>query len=145
MPNLAGWRLRMRRPHPQSHVTLRYRGHMTNKNITHSLTQGLWTPNLAGWWLRIRETPTAKSRDTSIVWSRSFCSSHLASKGEMSVRASSPLIIQTQKENKRDLTYQQHLGEWVIPLSEPSCFSYNHTLKLTKNCLFLKHSNALFF
>ena len=22
------------------------------------------------------------------------------------------------------MAYQQHLGEWDIPLSEPSCFSY---------------------
>ena len=29
--------------------------------------------------------------------------------------------IQTQNE-KRDLTCQQHLGEWDVPLSEPSCF-----------------------
>ena len=30
-PNLAGWWLRMRGAHLQSHVTLRYRGHVTNK------------------------------------------------------------------------------------------------------------------
>ena len=30
-PNLAGWWFRMRGPHPPSHVTLRYRGHVTNK------------------------------------------------------------------------------------------------------------------
>ena len=30
-PNLAGWWFRMRGPHPQSRVTLRYRGHVTNK------------------------------------------------------------------------------------------------------------------
>ena len=30
-PNLAGWWFRMRGPHPQSHVILRYRGHVTNK------------------------------------------------------------------------------------------------------------------
>ena len=30
-PNLAGWSLRMRGPHPQSNVTLRYRGHVTSK------------------------------------------------------------------------------------------------------------------
>ena len=27
------------------------------------------------------------------------------------------------------MTYQQHLDEWDIPLSESSCFSYSHTLK----------------
>ena len=30
-PNLAGWWLKMRGSHPQSHVTLQYRGHVTNK------------------------------------------------------------------------------------------------------------------
>ena len=30
-PNLAGWGFRMRGPHPQSHMILRYRGHVTNK------------------------------------------------------------------------------------------------------------------
>ena len=33
---------------------------------------------------------------------------------------------------------QQLIGEWDFPLSEPSWFSYNHTLKVTKNCLFPK-------
>ena len=33
--------------------------------------------------------------------------------------------MQTQNENKKDLTYQQHLGERDIPLSKPSCFLYN--------------------
>ena len=30
-PNLAGWYLRMRGPHPQCHVTLQHCGHLTNK------------------------------------------------------------------------------------------------------------------
>ena len=30
-PNLAGWWLRIRGPHPQSQATLGYRGHVTNK------------------------------------------------------------------------------------------------------------------
>ena len=30
-PSLAGWSLRMRGPHPQSHVVLWYCGHVTNK------------------------------------------------------------------------------------------------------------------
>ena len=46
--------------------------------------------------------------------------------------------------NKIDLTYKQHICEWDIPLSESSCFSYDHTLKITKNCFFLKYSNAIF-
>ena len=53
-PNLAGWWFRIRRPHPQSHVILRYRGHVTNKNVISLFSQGLCTPNLAGWWLRMR-------------------------------------------------------------------------------------------
>ena len=43
----------------------------------------------------------------------------------ISVSASALLIMQTQNENKKDLTYQQHLGERDIPLSKPSCFLYN--------------------
>ena len=31
--------------------------------------------------------------------------------------------------------YQQHLGEWDISLSEPSCFSYNHALKAFQNLI----------
>ena len=31
IPNLAGWWVRIRGPHPQSHVTLRYYGHVGNK------------------------------------------------------------------------------------------------------------------
>ena len=34
------------------------------------------------------------------------------------------------------MTDQQHLGEWNIPLSEPSCFSCNHNIKGIQ-CLFL--------
>ena len=30
-PNLAGWRFRMGGPYPHSQLTLRYRGHVTNK------------------------------------------------------------------------------------------------------------------
>ena len=48
-PNLAGWWFRMREPHPQSHVTLRYRIHVTNKKVISPLSQGLWTPNFASW------------------------------------------------------------------------------------------------
>ena len=31
--NLANWWLRMRRPHPQSHMTLQYCGHVTNNTL----------------------------------------------------------------------------------------------------------------
>ena len=53
-PKLANWWFSMRRRYPQSHMTLQYCGHVTNKNIIFWLSQGLWTPNLAGWKLRIR-------------------------------------------------------------------------------------------
>ena len=33
--NLAGWSLRLRGRHPQSHVTLRHCGHMTNKKTVY--------------------------------------------------------------------------------------------------------------
>ena len=39
------------------------------------------------------------------------------------------------------MTYQQHLGERDIPLSEPSCFSYSHTLKAFQ-CLFLFNNDV---
>ena len=49
--------------------------------------------------------------------------------------------IYTQNKNKRNMTYQQHLSEWDIPLSEPSCFSYSHTLKAFQ-CLFLFNNDV---
>ena len=51
----------------------------------------------------------------------------------------------TRNENKRNLTYQQHFHAWDIPLSKPSCFSYNHNLKVTKKCFFPKYSNSYLF
>ena len=39
------------------------------------------------------------------------------------------------------MTYQQHLSEWDIPLSEASCFSYSHTLKAFQ-CLFLFNNDV---
>ena len=56
-----------------------------------------------------------------------------------------PLGHKTQNENKRDLTYQRHLREWDIPQSEPSCFSYNHNLKVAKNTSFLNIPILIFF
>ena len=38
-PNLAGWWLKLRGPHPQSHVRLRYRGHVTNKKHISTFTR----------------------------------------------------------------------------------------------------------
>ena len=73
---LAVWWLMMRRPHPQNHVTLEYRGHMTNKKrfiytFTRSI-EPMWSPdkrktlyfhirkahgpkNLTRYWLRMRK------------------------------------------------------------------------------------------
>ena len=34
-PNLAGWSLRMRGRHPQSHVTIRHCGHVANKKTVY--------------------------------------------------------------------------------------------------------------
>ena len=44
----------MKGPQPQSHVTLQYRSHVTNKKVIFPLSQGLQTSNLAGWKLRMR-------------------------------------------------------------------------------------------
>ena len=38
---------------------------------------------------------------------------------------------------------QQYLGEWDMRLSEPSCFSYNHTLKAFQ-CLFLFNNDVAY-
>ena len=40
----------MRDTHPQIHVTLRYRGQVTNKKYYTPLSQGPWTLNLVGYW-----------------------------------------------------------------------------------------------
>ena len=66
--NLAGWWLKTRGPHPQSHVRLRYRGHMTNKNVIFPLSQGPWILHLASSWLKTREPTPTESRNTSITW-----------------------------------------------------------------------------
>ena len=54
-PNLAGWWLRMKEPHPKSHVTLQYRSHVTNKKRYIYIFTRPMDPNLAGWWLRMRK------------------------------------------------------------------------------------------
>ena len=46
--NLAGWWLWMREPHPQNHVTHRYRGRVTNENVISSFSQDPWSLNVAG-------------------------------------------------------------------------------------------------
>ena len=67
-PNVVGWWLKMRGLHPQSHVTLRYRGYVANKKRYFSTFTRLWILNLASSWLKTREAPPTKSRDTSITW-----------------------------------------------------------------------------
>ena len=69
-PNLAGWGLRMRRPHPQSHVTLRYRGHVINqKRYISTFTRPMY-PKLRSVVTLDDGTPPTKSRDSSTTWSR---------------------------------------------------------------------------
>ena len=53
-PNFAGRWFRMRKPHPQNHVTHQPRGHVTNQRCYTPLSQNLWISNLAGWWLRMK-------------------------------------------------------------------------------------------
>ena len=53
--NLTGWRLRMRGPHLQSHLTHHYMVTWQIKNVISPLSQYLWNPN-----------PPTKARDTSI-------------------------------------------------------------------------------
>ena len=57
-------------PHSQSHVTLRYRGHVTNKKrYIFTFTRPM-DPKL-NWVVTYGETTSfTKSRDTSIMWSR---------------------------------------------------------------------------
>ena len=53
-PRLSRWWLRMRGPHPQSHMTLQYRVTRQIRNVISPLLQDLWTTNLAMWRLRMR-------------------------------------------------------------------------------------------
>ena len=90
-PNLAGWWLRMRKPHPQSHVTHWPLNHVTTQRryiITFTRPmypkQGgylgwgsLWIPNWAGYWLFCgyynRGLHKRKLVDPSISLSLFFC------------------------------------------------------------------------
>ena len=65
-PNLAGWWLTMRGPHPQNHVTLQYRGHVTNNKRCISTFTRPMDPKLSQF--ETREPLPTKSRDTSITW-----------------------------------------------------------------------------
>ena len=69
-PHLAEWCLRMRKPHPQSHVTLRHRGHLTNKKRYISTFIQCMDPKLSKVVTEHERNLPIKSRDTSVVWSR---------------------------------------------------------------------------
>ena len=69
-PNLAGWWLRMKRPHPQSQVTLRCRGHMTNEKRNIPIFTRPMYPKLSRVVTLNERTPPTKSCDSSISWSR---------------------------------------------------------------------------
>ena len=63
-PNLAGWWLEMREPHPQSHVRLRYRGHLPNKKRYISTFTRLMDPKVSQFVTLGKGTPTKKSHVT---------------------------------------------------------------------------------
>ena len=56
-PDLAAWWLRMREPHPQSHVTHEPSGYVKHQRCYTSTFPRLWIPNLADWWLRMKRHP----------------------------------------------------------------------------------------
>ena len=58
-PNVAGWWLRMREPHLQSHVKYRSRGRVSSQNVLSPHLQGPWSPKLVRCWFRMRN-PTQK-------------------------------------------------------------------------------------
>ena len=60
----------MRGPHPPSHVTLRYRGHVTNKKRYISTFTRSMDPKLAKVVSQDEGTPSTTSRDTSTMGSR---------------------------------------------------------------------------
>ena len=60
----------MRLPHPQSHMTFQYCGHMTNiKRYISTFTRPK-DPKFSRVVTQDDKTPSKNSRDTSIVWSR---------------------------------------------------------------------------
>ena len=63
-PNLAGWWLEMRGPHPQSHVRLRYRGHLPSKKRYISTFTRLMDPKVSQFVTLGNGTPTKKSHVT---------------------------------------------------------------------------------
>ena len=58
------------RPHPQSQVTLRHRGHLTNKKRYISTFIQYMDSKLNRVVTQDERNPPIKSRDSSIVWSR---------------------------------------------------------------------------
>ena len=60
----------MRRPHLQSHVTHQPRGHVKNQKQYISTFTGPMYPKLSRVVTQDAGTPTTKSRNTSILWSR---------------------------------------------------------------------------
>ena len=54
IPNLAGWWLWMKGPHPQSHLTYQPHDHVTNQKRYISTFTRPMEPHLTGWWLKVR-------------------------------------------------------------------------------------------
>ena len=69
-PNLTGWQFRMRGPHPQRHVTVRYRGDVINKKRYISTFTRPMDPKLSSVVTQDEGTPLTKSRNTSISLTR---------------------------------------------------------------------------
>ena len=87
-------------------------------------------------YLRIRKF----TYDCQAGWSVyiNFCSSHFDLKAEILVSASSLLIMQRKIKMKEIWHISNISVRGISLLSEPSCSSYNHALKVTKHCFFLK-------
>ena len=60
----------MRGPHPQSHLTLRYRGHMTNKKRYNSTFTRPLDPKRCNVVTQDERAARTRSRDTATTWSR---------------------------------------------------------------------------
>ena len=68
--NLAWWWLRVRRPHLQIHMTLQYRGHVTNKKRYISTLTRPMDPKTSRVVTQDEGTSSTNSHDTSTTWSR---------------------------------------------------------------------------
>ena len=60
----------MKGPHLQSHVTLRYRGHVTNKKKLYLHFHKAYGHQISTVVTQDKGIPLTKSRDTSVAWSR---------------------------------------------------------------------------